>query len=78
MSVKQNVVGSIPTNISFASCTYAPVAQSVEHVTFNHGVPRSSRGRRTNNPQGWPERKSTDFSDESGLLRYINKYGPLG
>ena len=33
----------------FKSChpsqyLYGPLAQSVEHMTFNHGVPRSSRG----------------------------------
>ena len=25
-------------------CQFDSLAQSVEHVTFNHGVPRSSRG----------------------------------
>lgn len=28
---------------------YAPVAQLVEHLIFNQGVPRSNRGRRTIN-----------------------------
>ena len=45
--------GSIPfspTNL-FAVAKpqkYAPVAQQEEHVTFNHGVPSSSLGGRTN------------------------------
>ena len=33
-------VGSNPAT----PASYDPLAQSVEHMTFNHGVPRSSRG----------------------------------
>ena len=38
-------VGSNPT----APAIYDPLAQSAEHLTFNQGVPRSSRGWVTNN-----------------------------
>ena len=37
------VVGSTPT-IHPIYILYDPLAQSVEHLTFNQGVPRSSRG----------------------------------
>ncbi len=42
----------IPTLVSSNLATpaiYGPLAQSVEHVTFNHGVPRSNRGWITRN-----------------------------
>ena len=59
LSVKQNVVGSIPTNISSASCYICACSLAEKHSTFNRGSESSNLSRRTNNPQGWPERKST-------------------
>ena len=34
-------------------CVREPLAQLVEHLTFNQGVPGSSPGRLTSNPQGF-------------------------
>ena len=41
LTCNQQVVGSIPIT---SSKNFDPLAQSVEHLTFNQGVPRSSRG----------------------------------
>ena len=40
----------VPCSIHGARTKYAPLAQLVEHMTFNHGVSGSSPGRRTT---GW-------------------------
>ena len=45
--VALEVVGSSPTTHPIF-IIYDPLAQSVEHMTFNHGVPRSNRGWITN------------------------------
>ena len=49
-------VGSSPATPAI----YGPLAQSVEHLTFNQGVPRSSRGWITRKTA--PVRKNRSFS----------------
>ena len=34
----------VGSNPAIPAKLYDPLAQSVEHMTFNHGVPRSNRG----------------------------------
>ena len=47
---------------------YGPLAQSVEHLTFNQGVPRSSRGWITR--KSAPVRKNGSFFVDTVVITY--------